>query len=80
MMQWIVFTAGELPQLEAWSQDTEYKVYPRLVDSPDHTHFGTYVANDNVTATEYNAYWSDKLVGYPRIVADADDLFVPSDV
>lgn len=79
-MQWIVFTAGELPQLDAWSQDTEYKVSPRLVDNPDHTHFGTYVANESVTEYEYDMYWADKLAGYPRIVAEPDDLFIPSDV
>ena len=80
MMDWILIPASDLGLIAEYSNNTEYKISPRLVDNPAHVYYGYYIVNSAVTEYEYDAYWEDKLSPYTRVHDHPDNLFIPSDV
>lgn len=77
-MDWIVFTEDQNERALEWNEETIYQVRPRLIDNPDHSRVGDYVAPARVVTGNYTTFWADKLAGHMRLTALPDGLFAPT--
>ena len=76
-MDFILFTDEEANKILEMTKEHDFQIVPRIIDNPEHKHFGLFVASANLLKnSDYAEFYLD--IDKPVIsVEDADALFMP---